>query len=54
MNRQRKHLQHVMLSRFKKDNNVNDTAEICTVYGNNATTITFAIDLRNLELTISI
>ena len=39
MDSQKKHLRHIMLYCFKKDDSPNDTTEICTVYGN-GTTIT--------------
>ena len=43
MNTQRKHLRHVMLYCFKKDNNANDTKKICPVYGNGITTTTLQL-----------
>lgn len=40
MENERKHFRHVMLHCFKRGKNANDTAnEICTVYGNNATSV---------------
>ncbi|CAK9820140.1 Histone-lysine N-methyltransferase SETMAR [Anthophora quadrimaculata] len=40
MKSQKKHLRHVMLHCFNKDNSAKDTAdEICTVYGSGTTTI---------------